>query len=346
LKEDPDGWVVLNLSALAPADWWDAASMPGSEDAVSRDAVSRDARGPETGVLETRGPETGNTGAGPGGGDAGNRTADCFARRPATSQGQGTDSDLVSLWPERWPLHLLLQKKQQLEAGGLAWSWDANYMGDPWSTVDSEFAAFYFEGPDLWWDPDPAGVDGWHPLALANWRCIAVDPSAGKTKTSDYSAIIKLGQFNDPAGLIPPSLHLDADIARRDIARVVRDTVRHCERFLPNVLAMESDQYGAIKTLLDQALDKAQLKRRPQVHTFQSRDNKHARIRQYITPWLARRLIKFRRDSPGVVMLLNQLKGFPTAKFDDGPDALSMALKEYRTRSARQMVLPRPRAIG
>ena len=53
--------------------------------------------------------------------------------------------------------------------------------------------------------------------------------------------------------------------------------------------------------------------------------NKDVRIRR-IGPYLANRNIRFRR-SEGSRLLVAQLREFPLGKFDDGPDALEMALR-------------------
>jgi predicted phage terminase large subunit-like protein len=53
--------------------------------------------------------------------------------------------------------------------------------------------------------------------------------------------------------------------------------------------------------------------------------DKIVRIRS-LTSRLAKGRIKLRR-SPGSSLLLEQLKGFPSHKFKDGPDALEMAIR-------------------
>ena len=53
---------------------------------------------------------------------------------------------------------------------------------------------------------------------------------------------------------------------------------------------------------------------------------KRERIRAGVTGALAQHRIKFKRGSPGAALLVEQLRGFPTCKYDDGPDALEMVL--------------------
>ena len=54
--------------------------------------------------------------------------------------------------------------------------------------------------------------------------------------------------------------------------------------------------------------------------------NKLVRIRMLGTP-LGHGDIRFRRGSPGVQLLIEQLKGFPAHRHDDGPDALEMGIR-------------------
>jgi predicted phage terminase large subunit-like protein len=62
-----------------------------------------------------------------------------------------------------------------------------------------------------------------------------------------------------------------------------------------------------------------------QVWRIDNTTPKVTRIRS-LTSRLAKGLIKIRR-SPGSSLLVEQLKGFPAHKFDDGPDALEMAIR-------------------
>jgi hypothetical protein len=43
--------------------------------------------------------------------------------------------------------------------------------------------------------------------------------------------------------------------------------------------------------------------------------------------WLRKNQIRFRPNRPGVQLLLQQMRGFPVADHDDGPDALEMAIR-------------------
>jgi predicted phage terminase large subunit-like protein len=54
--------------------------------------------------------------------------------------------------------------------------------------------------------------------------------------------------------------------------------------------------------------------------------NKLVRIRR-LGPYLGQGTIRFKAGSPGTKLLVDQLRDFPTADHDDGPDSLEMALR-------------------
>ena len=62
------------------------------------------------------------------------------------------------------------------------------------------------------------------------------------------------------------------------------------------------------------------------LYTINNTVNKLVRIRR-LTPHLAAGRIRFKGDSPGARLLVEQLRDFPNGDHDDGPDALEMALR-------------------
>lgn len=54
--------------------------------------------------------------------------------------------------------------------------------------------------------------------------------------------------------------------------------------------------------------------------------DKEVRIRM-LGPFLGQRRFRFRKDSPGCKLLINQLREFPVSEYRDGPDALEMAIR-------------------
>ena len=53
------------------------------------------------------------------------------------------------------------------------------------------------------------------------------------------------------------------------------------------------------------------------------------RIRS-LTPYLSRGELRFKRGSRGAIALVDQLVAFPSADYDDGPDALEMCVRLAR----------------
>jgi predicted phage terminase large subunit-like protein len=62
------------------------------------------------------------------------------------------------------------------------------------------------------------------------------------------------------------------------------------------------------------------------LHKIDNRVKKTTRIRM-LGPYLRLGKLRFKSDSRGVTELLKQLRQFPNAKHDDGPDALQMAIE-------------------
>jgi predicted phage terminase large subunit-like protein len=53
---------------------------------------------------------------------------------------------------------------------------------------------------------------------------------------------------------------------------------------------------------------------------------KNIRIRR-LGPYLGQKQIRFKSNSPGTKLLVDQLRDFPVSQHDDGPDSLEMALR-------------------
>lgn len=153
-----------------------------------------------------------------------------------------------------------------------------------------------------------------------HFRAQVCDPSKGATEKSDFSAWVWGGL--GPDGCI----YVDADLQRRDARQICDDGVAIAKTFAPHAIGLEGDAYGAIIELWNvAALDAKSVS--PPVMTLVNRGDKETvRIRR-LTPWLRGYKIRFRRGSPGVEILLQQLRDFPHAKHDDGPDALEMLIR-------------------
>lgn len=206
----------------------------------------------------------------------------------------------------------LAEMEIEYQAYGVA----AQLQQDPKSDINAEWPAEYFDG-EIWFTRWPRDDD-------FQFKIMALDPSLGRTDDSDYSAIIKLGLHND--GL----MYVDADVQRRPTTKIVRDAIALARSFGPAFLYVEINGF---QELLEAEIVRASQEEGfmlPAVGIQNTITSKKVRIRT-LGPYLARHRFRFLKGSPGVELLMKQLKQFPNAKHDDAPDALEMALRMTRT---------------
>lgn len=216
-----------------------------------------------------------------------------------------------ALWPSRIPIEEL--EEIRLDMGPM-W-FDAEYQQVPQPEGGSEWpAAWFADRPGL-----PFWFDEW-PTTL-NFRLMALDPSKGADdKAGDYSAWVLLGK--SPNG----TLYVDADLDRRNIIRIIEDGVELYKGFGPcDGVACESNQF---QELIANDFEKAMRRENLTWHRYDFHNHvpKVTRIRR-LTPLLSRGKIRFKKDSRGAKLLVSQLKQFSNGEYDDGPDALEMAVR-------------------
>jgi len=157
------------------------------------------------------------------------------------------------------------------------------------------------------------------------------DPSMGKTAMSDYSVIIFLGKTKD--GFLDV---LTADIARRHPDKIIDDIIQTATEITQTykaspirAFAVESVQF---QEYFKDRLETESRKRGiylPVVSTENQTTKKEIRI-QTLQPLIKNGTIRFQKHQR---LLLEQLKYYPLADHDDGPDALEMAVRKARTPS-------------
>jgi len=215
-------------------------------------------------------------------------------------------ADGEALWPDFLPVDEL-EKTRKQDPRAFA----ALYQQDPTTAGGSEWPIDYF-GDWIWCPPEK-----W-PRAF-DLRVIAVDPSkGGKDKSHDYSAIVFVGVHR---GLV----YVDADLDRRPPHRIVEDTLRMCDRYKPDMLGFETNQFQELLVHEFERVCRQRMSLRWPVYKLV---NKDVRIRR-LGPYLVNREMRFKQDSPGCHLLVDQLIHFPHADHDDGPDALEMAVRRY-----------------
>lgn len=210
-----------------------------------------------------------------------------------------------ALWPQRWPIEALLQRKRSRSA----YWWNALYQQRPSQHERAEFPGEYF-GEHIWCDEMPRET-----AAVV----VALDPSKGKNaKRGDYQAAVACGFHN---GL----LYVDAALDRVPIGQAVDNTLALAWRYGAKLVIYEGNNFQeeALLPVFEDRLRGNRLhgiRLSCLVHT----ESKEGRI-QSLDPFLRNGSLRFVR-SPGTKLLVNQLKEFPMAAHDDGPDALEMAI--------------------
>lgn len=217
------------------------------------------------------------------------------------------DAGARVLWPEREDLYCLMC--QRAELGHAAF--EREKQNHPVLLHLCEWPPEYFEGE----------------LRFTHWpqdiilKVLALDPSqGGGSGPGDYSAYVLLAVGRD--GL----LRVEADLARRPIGQMLADGVRLWRQHRPDVFAIEGNLF---QSLLADAFF-AEFCRQgllpPAPLLVNNHASKQLRIRR-LGPYLAARRFRFRAGSPSTDLLLEQLRLFPYADADDGPDALEMAVR-------------------
>jgi predicted phage terminase large subunit-like protein len=234
--------------------------------------------------------------------DAGQRAADFYNQHQAEM-----DAGAVVLWPAVEDLYTLM--RMRVESGRTAF--EREKQGSPVDPDLCEWPDAYF-AEHIWFErwPDELLI-----------RAIALDPSKGRdAHRGDYSAYVMLGI--DPRGVI----YIEADLARRPTPQMVADGVALCARFRPTAFGVEANQYQEL--LCGEFA--AELARRGLTFVVPAAIHNHAnklvRIRR-LGPYLSQRRLRFLARSNSTRLLVDQLRDFPAAAHDDGPDALEMALR-------------------
>lgn len=155
---------------------------------------------------------------------------------------------------------------------------------------------------------------------------IAIDASEGGPK-ADFGAIIF-------GGLLNGVVYVDAKIARMPIPLLLDEAFEMAIELRPDELCFEGDQFQKLLVGAFQAVAQRRFAMPWNVgFTTTGGVNKVQRIRR-LGFWLRDKKLKFRRNSPGVELLLEQTRTFGLPKIhDDGPDALEMMLRRMNERA-------------
>ncbi|MBN2022482.1 MAG: hypothetical protein JW809_06770 [Pirellulales bacterium] len=239
--------------------------------------------------------------------DPGNPRAVEDARAFYVRNRQAMHAGAVVLWPEAENLYALMCMRA--ESGTTAFAREK--QNEPIDPDECEWPESYFD-ETVWFDQWPEHLQV---------KTLALDPSKGAdARRGDFSALVALGV--DRQGI----LHFEADLARRGTPEMVAAGVEFYRRFRPDAFGVEANQFQEL--LAGQFHDAFRRRDLLGVHPWMidNHVHKHVRIRR-LGPYLAQGRVRFKSDSPSTRLLVEQLREFPLADHDDGPDAAEMALR-------------------
>ncbi|QDT01278.1 phage terminase large subunit family protein [Adhaeretor mobilis] len=218
------------------------------------------------------------------------------------------DAGAVLLWPDEEDLYRLM--RMRTEEGRTAF--EREKQSSPIDPERCEWPESYFDEGEMWFRDWPADLQ---------LKTMALDPSKGSdARHGDYSAFVMLGV--DAKGI----LYIKANLDRRPTPEMVATGVKLHQQFQPAAFGVETNQFQEL--LAGEFI--AEFRRRAlpvcQPYAITNTTNKQVRIRR-LGPYLSQRRLRFHAGSPSTRLLVDQLRDFPLGTYDDGPDALEMALR-------------------
>jgi hypothetical protein len=222
-----------------------------------------------------------------------------------------------ALWPDEHPFAELETTK-----AASVYDWWSQYQQKPRAPGSTEWPDEHFSWDGFWFDRWPEN---------ATFKVMSLDPSKGNTdKAGDYQAIVVWGRTPDSTEWVEADMGKRPMVAARlaDGTAITDGMVERCmeiyDAHRPERLVIESNTFQQLLTIPMRLVAKI-MGVDPFLRMMEvtNKVNKEVRIRRLGDP-LSRRKMRFRR-TPGTRLLVEQLRQFPVADHDDGPDALEMA---------------------
>ena len=238
--------------------------------------------------------------------ETGQKAAASFFLRNKNEMERGA----VLLWPERYTLYGLMCMREDNEI-----SFMSEMQNEP---IDPKLAVFDTD-EFHYWDANGKTIDELIKTIGPNIEFYAgCDLALGKSmERGDYSAIVILAKDKETGTLYI----LTADVRRRPVEELVDDILSYCTKYKFTKFGVESNHFQVIVTnhLKRRA---EELKLRVPFEEIISRKDKTTRI-QALKLYTKNGTVQFnKRDKE----LLEECRYFPKCKFDDGLDALEMAV--------------------
>ena len=220
------------------------------------------------------------------------------------------DAGAGVLWPDRYPLETLMLARETLGQG----AFDAEFQDEPGADGAAEFPADYFARL-IRFDQPPSD---------AAVCVIALDPSKGAdSQSGDYQAIVTVWVTADG------TLWADCQLRREpapQMAETLTATVFDVRKGGTGVSDVAAEVNAGLGLLIP-AIEESQ-RRHGCIYPLTAITNtvpKVVRVRR-LAGYLSRGQIRV-RSNPGGDLLIDQLREFPNGKYDDGPDALELAVR-------------------
>jgi len=219
--------------------------------------------------------------------------------------------DGKALWPERYSAEELISIRESLEVNGVPWVWSGLYQQDASAAMAlTEWPPAFFK--DVLVDSIP----NFKP----KMRLMSLDPSCGKDKRpGDFAALLAGDVDKDDVLWIhdPKLLRVPLDTLEDLSIAMVRE-------YRPHQFAIETNGFQEAV-----AMNIAAKCPTAPILAYCSIEKKETRIRMLLSSLLYSKRLKILSTIQGR-MILSQLRDFPLASHDDGPDSLALMCQCWR----------------
>jgi predicted phage terminase large subunit-like protein len=180
------------------------------------------------------------------------------------------------------------------------------------------------EWPEDWFD-DRIWFDDWPQRHEIASTVISLDPSLGKTERGDFAAFtITKRRAHDGR------IFTDAVMVRADPMRLAEIAIELHATHKADTMTIESVAFQEVLEPLFQLICQRRGMLLPVRLIPRGKKSKRSRILDALTYHLRHGEIKLKSGSDGAIILHQQLKGFGSATYDDGPDSLADNVNEQR----------------
>lgn len=220
------------------------------------------------------------------------------------------------LWPERWPVERLEEKKKEIGSLGFAQEFQNEPIDEESALFKEEFVVYF----------TPSEIAG-RALDIYGF----VDPSLGGSRKADYSAIITVGRDTDGFLYV-----LDAWIERATPEKLMEKIMEKFQEFRHTLIGFETVAFQKVfKMWLDEKARQNGVYL-PVREVNQGGINKESRITR-LSPLVENGTLKFHYKKCS--RLVEQLIQFPKADHDDGPDGLEGCVSLVREQAGKVSIL-------